>query len=85
LSRLGFKQNADLVKGLYADKKRKEAAAAVSDEMLDALVIAGDADFCRRRLGEWRAAGVGLPILNLPTDLGPDLCKTYLDIMRPAT
>jgi alkanesulfonate monooxygenase SsuD/methylene tetrahydromethanopterin reductase-like flavin-dependent oxidoreductase (luciferase family) len=84
LSRMGFAENADLVKALYADKKRDEAAAAVSQEMLDALVIAGEPDFCRERLGEWRKAGVGLPILNLPTDMGPDLCKMYMEIMAPA-
>lgn len=84
LARLGFKENADLVKSLYGAKKRKEAATAVSEEMLDALVIAGDADFCRQRLGEWRTAGVGLPILNLPTDLGPDMCKMYMEILQPS-
>jgi alkanesulfonate monooxygenase SsuD/methylene tetrahydromethanopterin reductase-like flavin-dependent oxidoreductase (luciferase family) len=83
LSRLGFKENADTVKKLYGDKQRKEAAEAVADDLLDALVIAGDSDFCRQRLGEWRANGVGLPILNLPTDLGPEMCQMYLDIMRP--
>jgi hypothetical protein len=44
--------------------------------MLDALIIAGDPEFCTKRLGEWRDNGVGLPILNLPTDLGPEMCST---------
>jgi F420-dependent oxidoreductase-like protein len=84
LCRMGFQENADLVRDLYADKKRDEAAAAVSDEMLNALVIAGDPAFCRERLGEWRKAGVGLPILGLPTELGPDICQMYMEIMAPA-
>jgi alkanesulfonate monooxygenase SsuD/methylene tetrahydromethanopterin reductase-like flavin-dependent oxidoreductase (luciferase family) len=84
LCRMGFQENADLVQSLYADKKRDEAAAAVSDEMLEALVIAGDSDFCRERLGIWREAGVGLPILGLPTDLGPEICEMYMQLMAPA-
>ena len=84
LCRMGFQENADLVQRLYADKKRDEAAAAVSDEMLEALVIAGDPEFCRERLDTWREAGVGLPILGLPTDLGPEICEMYMQIMAPA-
>jgi len=84
LSRMGFRENADLVQRLYREKKRDEAAAAVSREMLDALVIAGDPQFCRERLGEWRRAGVGLPILGLPTEMGPEICKMYMQLMAPA-
>ena len=85
LSRMGFGENADLVRRLYAEKKRNEAAASVSPEMLDALVIAGDPGFCRVRLGEWREKGVQLPILLLPTDMGPDICSMYIQMMAPAT
>ena len=84
LSRMGFAKNADAVRALYAEKKREDAAAAVSEEMLEALVIAGDPQFCRERLGEWRKAGVGLPILGLPTDMGPDICRMYMQLMAPA-
>jgi F420-dependent oxidoreductase-like protein len=84
LSRMGFKENADQVRDLYAAKRRDEAAGAVSQEMLDALVIAGEPDACRARLTEWRGAGVGLPILGLPTDMGPEICEMYLTMMAPA-
>lgn len=84
LSRMGFAENADRVRDLYATKRRDEAAAAVSQEMLDALVIAGEPDTCRERLAEWRSAGVGLPILGLPTDMGPEICEMYLNLMAPA-
>lgn len=83
LSRMGFAENADAVRDLYAQKKRQEAAAAVSDDMLEALVIAGDPAWCRERLGVWRGAGVGLPILGLPTDLGPEICEMYMQLMAP--
>jgi F420-dependent oxidoreductase-like protein len=84
LSRMGFAENADLVRDLYQANKRKEAAAAVSDELMQALVIAGDPDFCRERLGQWREHGVGLPILGMPTDMGPELCSMYMQVMAPA-
>ena len=51
---------------------------------VETLVIAGDPAFCRERLGEWRKAGVGLPILGLPTELGPEICQMYMEIMAPA-
>jgi len=84
LSRMGFAENADLVRNLYLENKRQEAADAVSPEMLDALVIAGDPAFCRNRLGEWRTSGVGLPILGLPTDMGPEVCEMYMRLMAPS-
>jgi len=84
LSRMGFKENADQVRDLYISKRRDEAATAVSQEMLDALVIAGEPEACRARLSEWRSAGVGLPILGLPTDMGPEICEMYMNIMAPA-
>ncbi len=85
LTRMGFAENVRAVDSLYKEKKRKEAGDAVSAEMLDELVIAGEPAFCRQRLGEWRKAGVGLPILGLPTDMGPEICEMYMRIMAPAS
>ena len=84
LSRMGWPENCDEVRDLYVQKRRDAAADAVSQDLLDSLVIAGDPAFCRTRLGEWRQAGVGLPILGLPTDMGPEICSMYLQIMAPA-
>ena len=85
LTRMGFGENADEVRDLYQAGKRPEAAAAVSEEMLDSLVIAGPPEFCRTRLGEWREHGIGLPILGLPTDMGPELCSMFMQVMAPAS
>lgn len=84
LSRMGFAENADKIRDLYVANKRKEAAEAVSDELMEALVIAGDPDFCRSRLGQWRDHGVSLPVLGLPTEMGPELCSMYMQLMAPA-
>ncbi|MEE8312571.1 MAG: LLM class flavin-dependent oxidoreductase [Candidatus Binatia bacterium] len=84
LTRMGFGENCEIVDRLYKEKKRDEAAAAVSEKMLDALVIAGEPGFCRERLGDWRKAGVELPILGLPTDMGPEICEWYMQEMKPS-
>ena len=64
--RFGFKENADLVRDLYAEGDREKAAAAVADEVIDAIAICGPLERCRDRLTEWRAQGMGLGLLNLP-------------------
>jgi hypothetical protein len=45
-------------------------AAALSDRLLDAICLLGPIERCRQRLGEFRDAGVDLPILGPP--IGPD-------------
>jgi len=41
----------------------------VTDELLDAFAIVGDAAHCRARLDVYRAAGADLPIVALPGDV----------------
>ena len=36
-----------------------EAAAAVSDELIDRIAICGPPEYCRDKLAEWAEAGVG--------------------------
>lgn len=65
--RYGFEENANLVRDLYNEGKRKEAAAAVSDELIDAIAICGPPEHCKDKLAEWREAGMGSALVNLPT------------------
>ena len=65
--RYGFKDNADLVRELYNSGDRKQAAAAVSDELIDAIAICGTPEHCREKLAEWRDAGMGSALVTLPT------------------
>jgi hypothetical protein len=46
--RYGFQDNADLVRELYNNGQRKEASAAVSDELIDAIAICGPATTAAR-------------------------------------
>ena len=81
--RYGFRENADLVRELYQAGDRKQAAAAVSGDLLDAIAICGPADHCRERLAEWRAHGLGTALLNLPTNVPPELTEHFLRTMAP--
>jgi len=81
--RYGFAETADRVRALYAAGERKEAAAAVSDDLIDAIAICGPPGFCRERLAEWRAHGLGAALLNLPTGVPPELTEHFLRAMAP--
>jgi F420-dependent oxidoreductase-like protein len=81
--RYGFEENANLVRDLYSKQQRQEAAAAVSDDLIDAIAICGPAEHCRERLAEWRAAGVGTALMNLPAGMPPEVTEQMLREMAP--
>ena len=81
--RYGFQENADRVRELYQAGDRTQAAAAVSDELIDAIAICGPAAYCRERLAEWREHGLGSALLNLPTGVPPELTEQFLRTMAP--
>lgn len=74
----GFQENADLVRDLYNQGKRKEAAAAVSDELIDAIAICGTPEYCKDKLAQWRAAGMGMALVNLPTGAPYEMTEMLL-------
>jgi len=82
--RYGFADNANLVRDLYNEGKRKEAAAAVSDELVDAIAICGPPEHCREKLAEWRANGMGLALVNLPTGAPYEVTEQMLHAIAPA-
>jgi F420-dependent oxidoreductase-like protein len=57
--RYGFEAAADEVQDLYLGGKKDEAAAALPDELIDLVSLAGPKDFVRERLRVFREAGVG--------------------------
>jgi F420-dependent oxidoreductase-like protein len=57
--RYGFEEAARKIQDLYLDGLRDEAAAAVPDELIDAVSLCGPADRVRDRLAVYRDAGVG--------------------------
>ena len=81
--RYGFKENADHVRDLYGRGLRQEAAAAVSDDLIDAIAICGPAAHCRERLADWRAQGLGTALMNLPTGVPFEVTEQVLRTVAP--
>jgi len=81
--RYGWKDNADLVRELYNAGDRKKAAAAVSDDLIDAIAICGPAAQCRERLSEWREHGMGRALLNLPAGAPYEITEHMLRAVAP--
>jgi alkanesulfonate monooxygenase SsuD/methylene tetrahydromethanopterin reductase-like flavin-dependent oxidoreductase (luciferase family) len=85
LSGFGYADECKKIDELYKDKKtRSQAADAVTDEMIDALSIAGDANYCIEELARRREYGIDLPILNLPSDLPWEMIELFIRTMAPA-
>jgi F420-dependent oxidoreductase-like protein len=54
----GYEEEARRIQDLYLSRRREEAMAAVTPEMIDLVTIIGPPDECRRRLGELERIGV---------------------------
>ena len=80
--RYGFKETADRVRDLY-NTDRQQAAAAVSDELVDAIAICGPPAACRERLAEWRRHGVGTALMNLPAGVPFEMTEQLLRAVAP--
>jgi alkanesulfonate monooxygenase SsuD/methylene tetrahydromethanopterin reductase-like flavin-dependent oxidoreductase (luciferase family) len=63
--RYGFGEEVAVVQQLFLERRRNEAAAAVTDAMVDSVTIIGDVDECRARLGELEACGIDEVALQL--------------------
>lgn len=62
--RYGFEDTAREVQELYLDGRQEDAAAALSDELIDTVTLCGPADVARERLEVYREAGVGTLIVS---------------------
>ncbi|HUG06177.1 MAG TPA: LLM class flavin-dependent oxidoreductase [Candidatus Limnocylindria bacterium] len=65
----GFAGVAEEVRRLWDARQRDAAAEAVTDELLDAFAIVGDASRCRARVDDFRAAGADVPVVAIPGDV----------------
>jgi len=81
--RYGFQENADLVRELYNSGDRRKAAAAVSDELIDAIAICGPPEHCRDKMVEWREYGIGRALLNLPQGVPFEMLEMFLRELAP--
>src|SRR4051795_8673209 len=64
--RYGWEDAAEEIQELYLAGKRREAIAAVPDELVDALALVGPKERIRDRLEAWRATPVTTLIVGSP-------------------
>ncbi len=62
-ARAGFADEVDGVRSAHAARDREGALAAISDRMIDAIDICGDADRVATAVQEYRDAGVQVPVI----------------------
>jgi F420-dependent oxidoreductase-like protein len=66
--RYGYEAEAKEIQDLYLDGKKKEAAAAVPTEFLEAISLCGPEGYVRERMAAFAAAGVThLNVIPVPT------------------
>jgi probable F420-dependent oxidoreductase len=64
LAESGFPEAAAAIRQAWQRGDRAGAAALVPDALVDAVALAGPPETCRARIAQYRAAGVGLPIVT---------------------
>ena len=67
--RYGFEREAELIQDLYLEGKKKDAADAVPEELLEGISLVGPAGYVKERIAAYKEAGV--TVLNM-TPVGPD-------------
>mgnify|MGYP001824276228 FL=1 len=84
LSGFGYADECKRVEELYRDRAtRSQAPDAVTDDMIEALTIAGDPKHCIEELARRREFGIDLPILNLPSNLPWEMVEMFIRTMAP--
>jgi F420-dependent oxidoreductase-like protein len=82
--RYGFEAEARRVQDLYLSRRREEAMAALTDEMIDLVTIIGPVAECRRRLDELERVGVQEAAIGLQVPGGgPDQVLEALEALAP--
>ena len=81
--RAGFADEVVEVRERHAAGDRAGAVAAVSDRMVDAIDVMGDADHVLDTVQAYAAAGVDVPVL-MPLPWGPDRRQVIEDTMVAA-
>lgn len=84
IARQGFEDEAAAVKQAWEARDRAGAVAAMSNRLVDALIVMGPSDSCRERLAALREAGLDTPILLFIAQGGPEQAMSMLETMAPA-
>ena len=80
MHRIGFGEEADMIRKAYMDKERGKAASLVTDEMVDAMTIIGTPEECASQIKQFFDAGVDeiRLVLNEDTKQGYEDTIQYL-------
>jgi probable F420-dependent oxidoreductase len=81
--RAGFGEEVAAVRAAHAARDREGALAAVSDRMVDAIDVMGDAAHVRATVESYVDAGVDVPVL-MPLPWGPDRAAVVDATLRAA-
>ena len=82
--RYGFDAEARHIQDLYLARRREEAMAALTPEMIDLVTIIGPVEECRRRLAELEQVGVDEVALGLQVlGGGPGEVLEVLEALAP--
>jgi alkanesulfonate monooxygenase SsuD/methylene tetrahydromethanopterin reductase-like flavin-dependent oxidoreductase (luciferase family) len=83
--RYGYEAEAQRIQELYLGRRREEAMAAITPEMIDLVTIIGPAEECRRRLAELESVGVDEVAIALSTPDGePARLLEALEALAPS-
>ena len=82
--RYGYEAEARQIQDLYLQRRKDEALALVSDEMVDLVTIIGPAEECRERLAELEKVGVDEVALAVQVpDNDPAATMRALEALAP--
>jgi len=82
-SRAGFATEAQAIREAWNSKNRDQAAAAVSDRMLESVTVLGDAQQCRDQMAKFRQAGVDIPVATFAHGTELDAIHRTIDALAP--
>lgn len=84
LTDFGWGAECEEISARWADKpNRKHAKDAVTDEMIEALTIAGDPLYCRRELRRRYEYGLEYPLITLPPGLSWPQLAAFITVLAP--
>ena len=83
IARQGFEDEARAVKQAWDARDRKAAVAAMSDRLVEALIVMGPAGKCRERLDSLREAGLDTPVLLFIAQGGPPQALEMVESLAP--
>jgi F420-dependent oxidoreductase-like protein len=75
--RYGYEEEAERIQDLYLDGKKDEAAAAVPDELLEAMSLVGPRSYIKERLAAYAESGVTMLTV---TPMGADPVATVAEL-----